>query len=50
MRIEVDEYGYIYVIMPNGEKRDILVDVPDSICYGKLKLGDTIIEAEGVDG
>ncbi len=47
MRLEIDEYGYIYVIMPNGEKRYILVDVPHTTHYGTLKLGEPIIEAEG---
>jgi len=44
MRLEIDEHGYIFLIMPNGEKRYILVDVPNCSHYGKLKLGALIEE------
>ena len=44
MRLEVDEHGYFYIIMPSGEKRYLLVDVPDYYHYGKLMLGDPIEE------
>ncbi len=40
MRLEFDENGYIYFLMANGEKRYILVDVPNCSNYGLLKLGD----------
>ena len=40
MKIEIDEHGYIFVITPSGEKRYILVDVPNIPYYGKLKIGD----------
>ena len=46
MRIEVDEHGYIYIIMPSGEKRYLLADVPNCSHYGKLKLGDPIVEVD----
>lgn len=45
MRLEIDEHGYIFSIMPNGEKRYILVDVPNCSHYGKLILGVPIKEA-----
>ena len=58
MRLETDEYGYIYIIMPSGEKRYLIVvedfgwhgitrqeaDVPGCTHYGKLKLGEPITE------
>lgn len=44
MRIEIDEYGYFYIIMPSGEKRYLLVDVPGCTHYGKLMLGGPIAE------
>ena len=44
MRLEIDEHGYIFLIMPNGEKRYLLVDVPNCSHYGKLKLGEPIKE------
>lgn len=46
MRLERDEYGYIFLIMPNGEKRYLLVDVPNCSYYGKLKLGAPIEEGK----
>ena len=46
MRIEVDGNGYIFVTMPSGEKRYILVDMPNCSHYGKLKLGETESECE----
>ena len=42
MRLEVDEHGYFYIIMPSGEKRYLLVDVPNCSYYGKLMLGAPI--------
>lgn len=39
MKIEADEHGYLYVVMPSGEKLYILVDVPNCQHYGKLILG-----------
>jgi hypothetical protein len=39
MEIAADEHGYLYVIMPSGEKLYILVDVPNCQHYGKLMLG-----------
>ena len=42
MRIEADENGYIFVTMPSGEKRYVIVDVPDTAYYGLLKLGEPI--------
>lgn len=44
MRIEIDEHGYLYVIMPSGKKRYLLVDVPGCAYYGKLMLGEPIAE------
>lgn len=44
MRIEVDENGYIYIITPSGDKRYLLVDVPNCSNYGKVKLDDPIVE------
>ena len=44
MRLETDENGYIYIIMPSGERRYLLVDVPECAYYGKLKLGEPISE------
>lgn len=44
MSLETDEHGYIYIIMPSGEKRYLLVDVPGCTHYGKLKLGELIAE------
>ena len=46
MRIEIDEHGYIYVIKPNGEKRYILVDLPNCSHYGKLTLGEPLKEKD----
>ena len=46
MRLETDEHGYFYIIMPSGEKRYLLVDVPESAYYGRLKLGAPIAEEE----
>ena len=46
MRIEADENGYIFVTMPSGEKRYILVDMPNCSHYGKLKLGEPESEGE----
>ena len=46
MRIEVDESGYIFVTMPSGKKRYILVDMPNCSHYGKLKLGEPESEGE----
>lgn len=46
MRLEIDEHGYIFLIMPNGEKRYLLVDVPNCSHYGKLKLGEPESECE----
>lgn len=42
MRLEVDEHGYFYIIMPSGEKRYLLVDVPGVSHYGKLMIGAPI--------
>ena len=42
MRIEADKNGYIFVTMPNGEKRYVIVDVPNTAYYGLLKLGEPI--------
>ena len=42
MRLEVDEHGYFYIIMLSGEKRYLLVDVPNCPYYGKLMLGAPI--------
>lgn len=47
MRLEVDEHGYIYIIMPSGDKRYLLVDVPNCSHYGKLLLGEPIKEHKG---
>jgi len=44
MRLESDEHGYLYFVTPSGEKRYILVDVPNCSHYGKLKLGEPIEE------
>ena len=44
MRLEVDEHGYFYIIMPSGEKRYLFVDVPNCSHYGKLMLGGLIAE------
>ena len=44
MRFEIDENGYIYLVTPSGEKRYLLVDVPNCSHYGKLMLGDPIKE------
>ena len=44
MRLEVDEHGYFYIITPSGEKRYLLVDVPNCSNYGKLMLGAPIKE------
>ena len=44
MRIETDEHGFLYIIMPSGEKHYLLVDVPGCTHYGKLILGDPIAE------
>ena len=44
MRLETDEHGYFYIIMPAGEKRYLLVDVPECAYYGKLMLGAQIEE------
>lgn len=46
MRIETDEHGYFYIIMPSGEKHYLLVDVPGCTYYGKLLLGG-LIDEEG---
>lgn len=46
MRLEVDEHGYIYIVMPSGEKRYLLVDVPNCSYYGKLMLGGQIKEVD----
>lgn len=46
MRIETDEHGYLYIIMPSGEKRYLLVDVPGCAYYGKLMLGGLITEKD----
>ena len=40
MKIEEDEHGYLYVVMPSGKKLYILVDVPGCQHYGKLILGE----------
>ena len=48
MRIETDEHGYFYIIMPSGEKRYLLVDVPGCNYYGKLKLGGLIAEEDEI--
>jgi len=44
MRIETDENGYFYIIMPSGEKRYLLVDVLGCPYYGRLILGGLIAE------
>lgn len=44
MRLEIDEHGYLYLIMPSGAKRYLLVDVPGCSYYGKLMMGDPISE------
>ena len=46
MRLETDEHGYIYIILPSGDKRYLLVDVPNCSYYGKLKLGGPIVEVD----
>lgn len=41
MRIEADENGYLYMLnLVTGEKRYILVDIPECSHYGKLILGE----------
>lgn len=50
MEIKIDDYGYLYLHdLETGEKRYILVDMPDSSYYGKLKLSD-IEDVEVEDG
>ena len=44
MRIEHDSNGYLYVLTESGQKRYILVDVPDSYHYGLLLLGEPVEE------
>lgn len=47
MGIEIDENGYLYVFnYATGEKRYILVDMPNCSHYGKLKLGEAESEGE----
>ena len=46
VHIKENESGYLFVVMPNGEKRYILVDVPNTAHYGLLKLGEPIEEIE----
>ena len=42
MRIEADENGYLYMLnLVTGEKRYILVDIPNCHHYGKLILEKT---------
>ena len=41
MGIETDESGYLFVFnYATGEKRYILVSMPNCSYYGKLKLGE----------
>lgn len=46
IQIGKNESGYLFVVMPNGEKRYILVDVPNTAHYGLLKLGEPESEGE----
>lgn len=50
MRLEVDEHGYFYIIMPSGEKRYLLADVPNCSYYGKLMLGAPINQEVSTNG
>lgn len=50
MRLEVDEHGCFYIIMPSGEKRYLLADVPNCSYYGKLMLGAPINQEVSTNG
>ena len=36
----VDEHDILHALLPNGERRSLLVDTYDSSCYGIVKLGE----------
>lgn len=39
VKIIANEYGNLFAVLPNGEAKTILVDVPGSSHYGLLTIG-----------
>lgn len=39
LKICMDDYGYLYSVLPDGTTRELLVDIYGNPFYGKLKVG-----------
>ena len=44
LKIVMDEYGNLFAMLPNGDKRKIIADVYENPYYGTVRIGETIEE------